>query len=66
MRRHLSPAVARPEPPPGVLAAGASVKVVAGDAHEGQVGIVYALLDDDGDGLTVSVEFKGGRPDTAV
>jgi hypothetical protein len=55
-------AVARPKPPPGVLAAGASVKVIAvGDDHEDQAGIVHALLDDEGDGLTVSVKFKGDR-----
>lgn len=52
--------IARPKPPPGVLAPGASVKVIAiGDDHEGQIGVVNALLDDDGDGLTVSVKFKG-------
>jgi hypothetical protein len=43
------------------MAAGASVKVNAGDDREGQVGIVHALLDDDGDGLTVCVKFKGDR-----
>jgi hypothetical protein len=43
------------------MAAGASLKVNAGDDREGQVGIVHALLDDDGDGLTVCVKFKGDR-----
>lgn len=52
----------RPKPPPGVRSAGAVMKVIAaGDDHEDQVGIVYALLDDDGDGLTVSVNFTGDR-----
>jgi hypothetical protein len=48
--------------PTDPMAAGDSVHVVAaGDDHEGQVGIVDALLDDDGDGLTVCVKFKGDR-----
>jgi hypothetical protein len=38
------------------------VKVIAaGDGRESHVGIVHALLDDDGDGLTVCVKFKGDR-----
>jgi len=49
-----SASVMKPKPPPGVMAAGASVKVIAaGDGRESHVGIVHALLDDDGDGLTV-------------
>src|SRR5258705_3083264 len=48
--------------PTDPMAAGASVQVIAaGDDHEGQVGIVDALLHDDGDGLTVCVKFKGDR-----
>lgn len=42
--------------------AGSRVKVVAtGDGHHGQVGVVHALLQDDGDGLTVVVKFKGEK-----
>ena len=51
-----------PIDPTDPMAAGASVHVIAaGDDHEGQVGIVDALLNDDGDGLTVCVKFKGDR-----
>jgi hypothetical protein len=48
--------------PTDPMDAGSSVHVIAaGDDHEGQVGIVDALLRDDGDGLTVCVKFKGDR-----
>ena len=54
-----APAV-KPKPPPGVLAPGAPVKVVAaGDEHEGQVGVVQELVNEDGDGLDVCVKFNG-------
>jgi hypothetical protein len=50
----------KPKPPPRVLAPGAPVKVVAaGDEHEGQVGVVRALFNEDDDGLDVCVKFKG-------
>jgi hypothetical protein len=39
---------------------GAPVKVVAaGDEHEGQVGVVRALFNEDEDGLDVCVNFQG-------
>lgn len=44
------------------LAPGTPVKVVAtGDEHEGQVGVVNALVDEDEekDGLDVCVKFSG-------
>src|SRR5258705_8689947 len=42
-----------PIDPTDPMAAGASVHVIAGgDGHEGQVGMVDGLLNDDGDGLT--------------
>jgi hypothetical protein len=53
-----TPAV--PKPPPGVLARGAPVKVLAvGDEHEGRVGTVQTFFDDADDGLDVGVIFKG-------
>jgi hypothetical protein len=49
-----------PKPPPGVLARGAPVKVLAvGDEHEGSVGTVQTFFDDADDGLDVGVIFKG-------
>lgn len=55
--------VAKPKPPPpGVLAPGAPVKVVAaGDEHEGQVGVVQELVNEDEDGLDVCVKFNGDK-----
>jgi hypothetical protein len=50
-----------PRPAASALAPGAPVKVVAaGDAHEGQVGVIQELIDDDEDGrLDVCVKFDG-------
>ena len=44
------------------LAPGASVKVIAADdGHEGQIGVVRLLLDEDEDSLDVFVQFKGDK-----
>jgi hypothetical protein len=51
-----------PKPPPGVLARGASVKVMAtDDEHQGQIGVVHEIADADEDGLDVLVTFKGDK-----
>jgi precorrin-3B methylase len=48
------------EGPPGVLAVGAAVKIIAADdEHMGQIGTVQTLFDDADDGLDVGVIFKG-------
>ena len=47
---------------PDVPHVGARVKVRAGeDDYDGEVGIVQTHLDDDGDGLTIGVIFKGDK-----
>lgn len=46
----------QPQPP---FRPGARVRVVAAtDDRRGQVGVVHAVLEDDGDGLTIAVKFK--------
>jgi hypothetical protein len=48
------------KPAAGVLAPGAAVKVKsAGDDYDGKIGTVKHHLDDEGDGLTIGVIFKG-------
>jgi hypothetical protein len=52
----------KPKPPPGVLAVGATVKIIAADDdHKGQIGTVQTFFDDAGDGLDVGVIFKGDK-----
>ena len=55
-----SAASSNPKPPPGVLAVGAAVKIIAAeDEHQGQIGVVHEIADADEDGLDVLVTFKG-------
>jgi hypothetical protein len=50
------------KPRPNTLDVGARVKVRAGeDDYDGKVGTVQTHLDDDGDGLTIGVIFKGDK-----
>jgi hypothetical protein len=50
------------KPTPGVMGVGARVKVKsAGDDYDGKIGTVQTHLDDDGDGLTIGVIFKGDK-----
>jgi hypothetical protein len=57
-----SAASSNPKPPPGVLAVGAAVKVIAAeDEHKGQIGTVQTFLDEADDGLDIGVIFRGDK-----
>ena len=61
--RRSSPCFSTPDPVPRrSIAPGARVSVVAAaDDYRGRVGVVHAVFEDDGDGITVAVKFKGDR-----
>jgi hypothetical protein len=57
-----SAASSKPKPPPGVLAVGAAVKIIAAeDEHQGQIGNVQTFFDNADDGLDVGVIFNGDK-----
>lgn len=54
-----SAASRKPKPPPGVLAVGAAVKIIAAeDEHQGQIGTVQTFLDNADDCLDGGVIFQ--------